>query len=305
MTLLWISLAAAGVLGLAALIYWQLVIAEGTYLGPHAVAVMYDWVSRRYDAVKQFAPQDEKWFVAGPLHVGLAGMLRPVLLDVATGTGRVPLALLCNRFAGQHFDGQIIGLDLSRGMLRQARSKLQLYGDQVTLVWQDASRLPFDDQVFDAVTCLESLEFFPRPLEALSEMVRVLAPNGMLFLSNRVGREARLLPGRAIPRDQLAPLLAANGLEDVHVRPWQVNYDLATARRAGQRHTERGGAVPATELLRCPHCSGRLHSGGTADEAGSPKGQVLRRGPATLSCGACRRVYPIRQGVVWLATDHG
>ncbi len=302
---LWIVLAAASVLGLAALVYWQLIVAEGTYLGPRVVALMYDWVARRYDAVKQFAPQDERWFVAGPLRVGLAGLHRPLLLDVATGTGRVPMALLCNRFGGRHFDGQIIGIDRSRGMLRQARSKLQLYGEQVTLVFQDASRLPFDDQAFDAVTCLESLEFFPRPLDALTEMVRVLAPSGMLFLSNRVGREARFLPGRAIPRDQLAPLLAAKGLEDVHVRPWQVNYDLATARKAGQQDTEGRGLVSPTDLLRCPHCLGRLHSGWNAGEAGSSRRQAVRRGPVSLSCGECQRVYPIREGIVWLAANRG
>ncbi|MCX7856081.1 MAG: hypothetical protein N2556_08980, partial [Anaerolineae bacterium] len=37
---LWILL---GILLLAAILYWQLVIAEGSYLGPRVVALLYDW----------------------------------------------------------------------------------------------------------------------------------------------------------------------------------------------------------------------------------------------------------------------
>jgi len=166
MTWLWISLA---VIGLAVLLYWQLVIAEGAYFGPRFVAWTYDLVASRYDSVKQFVPSDEIWFLAGPVLRSLQGTESPVVLDVATGTGRLPLALM-----RAHFQGQVIGLDLSRGMLRLARHKLQDYGARVTLVWQDAMRLPFADGTFEAVTCLESLEFLPRPVDALEEMVRVL-----------------------------------------------------------------------------------------------------------------------------------
>jgi ubiquinone/menaquinone biosynthesis C-methylase UbiE len=232
---LWLGLACAAVV---ALVYWQLIVAEGTYLGPRVVAWTYDWVARRYDAIKQFDPRDENWFVAGPVMRELWGLDQPLVLDVATGTGRLPLALLHNRFRGQ-----IVGLDLSRGMLRQARAKLQPYGDQVSLIWQDASRLPFADGTFDAVTCLESLEFMPRPLEALAEMVRVLGPGGLLFVTNRVGREARLLPGRAISRPRFEQVLASFLLCGVDVRRWQVSYDLAMARKAGQEKMKERGSL--------------------------------------------------------------
>ena len=129
-----IGLVAAGVAVVAALVYWQMVIAEGAYLGARVVAWTYDLVSSRYDAIKQFKPQNESWFVAAPLLRELIGIERPLVLDVATGTGRLPLALLRERFRGQ-----IVGLDLSRGMLRQARRKLAAYGDQVSLLWHDAS----------------------------------------------------------------------------------------------------------------------------------------------------------------------
>jgi ubiquinone/menaquinone biosynthesis C-methylase UbiE len=274
-----IGLAIAGVLGAGALAYWQLIVAEGAYLGPGVVAKTYDWVARRYDAIKQFNPRDESWFVAEPLLRELAGVERPLALDVATGTGRLPLALL-----REHFAGQIVGLDLSRGMLRQARTKLRPYGEKVSLVWQDAGHLPFDDETFDAVTCLESLEFLPRPLEALAEMVRVLAPGGVLFVTNRVGREARLLPGRAISRAAFEQALNALALRGIWIRPWQVAYDLALAHKEGPGdHVGRGLADPSS-LYRCPACDGRL-----------------RRDIARLACTACGRGFPIHDGILLLA----
>jgi ubiquinone/menaquinone biosynthesis C-methylase UbiE len=275
---LWLGLGAAGAVGLVALLYWQFVIAEGAYLGPRVVAWTYDWAARRYDAIKQFNTQDERWFVAVPVLQALAGVEWPLVLDVATGTGRLPETLLRNGFLGH-----IVGLDLSLGMLRRARSKLSAYGDLVHLVWQDAGCLPFDDGTFDAVTCLEALEFLPRPLEALAEMVRVLAPGGVLFVTNRVGREARLLPGRAIPRQDFSQELAALPLSDVHVRAWQTSYDLTMASKAGERRTDGGGRVDLESVLRCPRCGGTL----------------TRTAPG-FSCRTCEQGYAIRQGIVRL-----
>jgi SAM-dependent methyltransferase len=178
-----------------------------------------------------------------------------------------------------------VGLDLSRGMLRQARRKLAAYSDQVSLLWHDASCLPFSDGTFDAVTCLESLEFMPRPREVLSEMVRVLAPGGVLFLTNRVGHEARLLPGRAIPRPEFVQVLAGQPLSDFRVQRWQANYDQALARKSGERVTTARQAIELASLLRCPLCGG-----------------TVQRGAAAFACQECRQAYPIREGIVLLAS---
>ena len=282
----WFLLAVIVLLVLALLAYWQMVIAEGAYLGRWVVAKSYDWFARRYDGVKRFDPRAERWYVAGPLMQGLWRVKEPLVLDVATGTGRLPLALF-----GEGFAGQIIGLDLSLGMLRQARDKLAPYSDHVYLVWQDASRLPFDDGVFDAVTCLEALEFLPRPLSALAEMVRVLAPDGILFLTNRVGPEARFLPGRAIPRPCFEEILAELPLRDVPVRRWQVDYDLALARKLGQpagptmaSSTSKDSALDS--LLHCPKCGGEQRW-----NADSPV------------CTPCKSAYPARDGIVQLAAS--
>jgi len=277
---LWIGVGIASVLCLAALIYWQLIVAEGTYLGPTVVAWTYDKVADRYDAIKQFNPQEESWFVADPLLRKLEGVDHPLILDVATGTGRLPLAL----FRG-HFSGQVVGLDLSARMLRMARGKLMPYGDRVGLVWQEANHLPFGDAVFDAVTCLEALEFLPHPLAALTEVVRVLAPGGVLVVTNRIGRDAWLLPGHAIRRAELDQVLATLGLCDIDVRRWQVSYDLAMARKRGQAGKGRAYVADWLSALRCPDCCGELEMGEVA-----------------LSCPGCKRNYPIHDGIVRMAS---
>jgi len=277
---LWIGVGLAGALLLAGFIYWQMVIAEGAYLGPRVVAWTYDKVACRYDAIKQFDRREESWYVAEPLLRKLAGVDHPRLLDVATGTARLPLSLLRGQYAGQ-----IVGLDLSAKMLQVARSKLTAYGDQVGLVWQDAGCLPFEDGAFDAVTCLEALEFLPHPLESLAEMVRVLAPGGVLLVTNRIGRDALFLPGHTIRRDELERELDTLGLCDVDVRRWQVSYDLAMARKKGRRAPGRSDRVDWLTLLRCPGCGG-----------------ALRTSPRALSCLSCRQSYPVLDGIVHMAS---
>jgi len=277
-------LAGGGAAALALLAYWQMIIAEGTYLGPRVVAWTYDVVAGRYDDIKQFKPRDESWFVAGPLLRALAGVERPLVLDVATGTGRLPLALLQEHLAAR--GGRIAGLDLSAGMLRRARAKLRPHGEAVRLIRHDAGRLPFEDGTFDAVTCLESLEFMPRPAAVLEEMVRVLAPGGVLLVTNRVGAEARLLPGRALARPAFQALLAGLPLCQVEIRPWQTSYDLATARKEGAARAPRapspagnGGQDPLSLLL-CPAC-----------------GRGLERAGADLACPGCARHYGLDDGI--------
>lgn len=268
-----------GLLGLVLvglLLYWQLIIAEGTYLGPRIVALMYDWSARIYERIKQFNPSDERWFLGLPLARALELIPAPLVLDVATGTGRLPRALLRQ----PSFDGRVIALDLSRGMLREAIRKTAQFADRLTFIWQDARRLPFEDRAFDAVTCLEALEFTPDPREVLAELVRVLRPGGVLLVTNRVGPDAKLLPGRAFPRNAFQQLLREFPLEQIKVQRWQVDYDLAWAVKVG---TPQGGGVqPLPAILRCPACGGGVERGG----------HVFR-------CTACDRAYPIADdGVV-------
>jgi len=277
----WAALAIglAGLVVVGLIVYWQLVIAEGTYLGSRIVILLYDWSAHIYERIKQYDAGAEQWFLGLPLTRALTLIPAPLVLDVATGTGRLPRALLRQPV----FEGRVIGLDLSRRMLREAVRRTAQFADRLTYVWQDAQRLPFDDDTFDAVTCLEALEFTPNPRAVLVELVRVLRPGGVLLVTNRVGRDAKLMPGRAFPRDVFERLLQELPLEDVKVRRWQMDYDLAWAVKVGE---PRGGGVrPLPEILRCPACGG-----------------PLRRGTGAYVCTECGRRYPVGDdGVIEMA----
>ena len=222
-----------GLLGtglLAAILYWLLVITEGVFLGRRVVVWLYDITAYKYDRVKQFEPDAEAFFLVRPLRVRLPELPPPFVLDVATGTGRLPYFLLEDPL----FHGHIVGLDASAQMLARAAQKLRPFGPRVALVRQTADRLPFADNLFDAVTCLEALEFFPSDTAALREMVRVLRPGGVLLVTRRRGREAKTFFGRYRSVPQFEDCLADLGLDDIHTNPWQTTYDQVFGRKMVQ-----------------------------------------------------------------------
>lgn len=230
--MVWV-LAGLGLVLLLALLYWQIIIAEGAYLGAQVVTLLYDWGAASYDRIKNVHPVDEAVYLAHPLLARLSDVRSPWILDVATGTGRLPLAVVQQL----DFSGRVVGLDLSTKMLRQARLKLAPFRNRVTLIQQAAGNLPFRDDAFDAVTSLEALEFVPDPPRAVAEMVRVLKPGGLLLITNRIGWEARLLQGRYCGRGHMEEVLAALPVREVQTERWQVYYDLIWARKE-----ERGKA---------------------------------------------------------------
>ena len=213
---------------LALLLYWQLVLAEGAHLGARVVVWLYDLVAPRYDRLKQFDPEVEAGTLGLPLTQLLADVPVPLVLDVACGTSRLARALL-PQIA---FDGIVINLDLSARMLRQGRPLLDPWPGRAAWLRAPADRLPFAAASFHAVACLEALEFLPDPRAALRECVRVLRPGGILLVTNRIGFQARLLPGKTFTRPAFQRLLAALPLAQVEVLPWQEEYDLAFARKA-------------------------------------------------------------------------
>jgi len=225
--------------------YWLLILSEGAYLGNPVVVALYDWSAAKYDAIKGVMAHEDGIHLARPILEALptatspswrdpvaagtssSGETAPLFLDVATGTGRLPLALL-RQFA---FRGRIVGLDASRRMLAIAQSKTRTHCADVAWIREDAMALPFRRDTFHAVTCIEALEFLPSPVRALQEMVRVLRPGGQLMLSNRVGVDALFLPGRAYRPRALEEKLRALGLVHVRTRRWQTHYDLIDAQK--------------------------------------------------------------------------
>ncbi len=245
-TLLLVALIAAGLIALG---WWLFISSEGVYLGRGVVIWLYDVFATRYDDIKHFSKQYDHMFLAQPIMENIATIKTPLVLDVATGTGRLPLTLLRHK----HFQGKIIGVDLSRKMLTQAAYKFK--GDaRVTLLWNPAEHLPFPDNTFDVVTCLEALEFMSNREAVLTEFVRVLRPNGLMLITNRIN--TRLLPGKVWSDDEAVATLTKLGMEQVMVDYWQVDYNRVWGRKCGASLPTL--ARPLAEILRCPNCDQAL-----------------------------------------------
>ncbi len=138
---------------------------------------MFDGISPRYDLLNRLFSLgvDQGWrrrvvrlMAQEPVHH---------VLDVATGTA--DLAILASRKAEQ-----VTGVDISEGMLSHGRTKVARRGsqDRVTLQRADSADLPFADDTFDAVTVAFGVRNFEVLEKGLSEMRRVLKPDGRLFV---------------------------------------------------------------------------------------------------------------------------
>lgn len=233
---------------LAFLVWWLVFETEGVYLGRRVVIWLYDLYANRYDNIKEFQPEFEFFLLAQPIMNGVAPETSPLVLDVATGTGRLPLAL----FTHEMFDGLVIGIDLSRQMLSKAAEKMD--DDRLALIQCPAEKLPFPDDTFDVVTCLEALEFVENRTAVIQEMARVLRPGGQLLTTLRIN--TRWMPGKVWSEDEFVKLLESSGLDSIEVEVWQVDYHKVWARKAGD--SEFTGAMPLEAVLRCPACNAAL-----------------------------------------------
>lgn len=104
------------------------------------------------------------------------------IADIACGTG-----ILSDRIARELGPDEIYGVDMSEGMLGQARART----DAVQWLRAPAERLPFDDGALDAVVTTSAFHFFDQPA-ALREFHRVLAPGGLVAVAALSARQPRL-----------------------------------------------------------------------------------------------------------------
>jgi ubiquinone/menaquinone biosynthesis C-methylase UbiE len=223
---LWLLAALASL----AFLYWLIVVGEGSYLGPRAVRFIYQRGARFYDEARRYVTAGDQAALLPVLYAAVEGRAAPRTLDVATGTGRVPLLLAAQPW----YAGTVEGIDIAPAMLEQARAKAAAagLGERVLLRQGDASRLPWPDACFDLVTSLEALEFFPRPRRALAEMIRTLKPGGVLVVSKFPDGWARLLPLKGLTRRSIVALLERQGMSAIDIRDWQPgHYELVIAQK--------------------------------------------------------------------------
>jgi ubiquinone/menaquinone biosynthesis C-methylase UbiE len=98
------------------------------------------------------------------------------LLDVGCGTG-----LLLGCLAGRSPFRELTGVDLSPGMVAQARGRLPA---SVRLLVGDAEALPFPPASFDVAVSVSSFHYWPAPARGLEELRRVLRPGGRLIITD-------------------------------------------------------------------------------------------------------------------------
>jgi len=101
------------------------------------------------------------------------------MLDIATGTG--DFAILAARMLSPR---QIVGADISEGMMEIGREKVKKCGLEKVVSFQkeDCMNLSFDDNTFDAVTAAFGIRNFENLDNGLAEMCRVLKKGGHLCI---------------------------------------------------------------------------------------------------------------------------
>ena len=99
-------------------------------------------------------------------------------LDLGCSTG-----LYTRNIASRLYDsGDIVGIDISPSMLKEAARKSRKAGARTSFARADAENLPFADATFNGAVCGGSLNEFGDPARVLAETARVLKPGGRIAI---------------------------------------------------------------------------------------------------------------------------
>lgn len=139
---------------------------------------MFDSISGNYDFLNHFLSLgiDIRWRKKA---IKLLAKSKPkLILDVATGTGDFAIETL------KLNPDQVIGVDISEGMLEVGRKKMKARGidHKIDLRLGDSENLPFEENKFDAVIVAFGVRNFENLEKGLTEMQRVLKPGGQLVV---------------------------------------------------------------------------------------------------------------------------
>src|SRR5277367_2534021 len=152
-----------------------------------AITRVWSFLAPAYDL-----PFLQQW-VYRPPHDEVIAQLRAhgsrKIADIACGTG-----ILSDRIERELQPDEIYGIDMSDGMLNQARAR----SSRVKYLHGPAEQLPFEDGALDAVVSTSAFHFFDQPA-ALREFHRVLAPGGLAAVSTMSARQPLLPTNRWTP----------------------------------------------------------------------------------------------------------
>lgn len=139
---------------------------------------MFDDISPKYDFLNHFLSFGIDHLWRKKLVKVLESCHPESVLDVATGTGDLAIAIASVK------PQKIVGIDISEKMLEVGRQKLHTRGlDQlITLRRADAEKIPFSDNTFEAITVAFGVRNFENLELGLKEMHRVLRPGGVMLI---------------------------------------------------------------------------------------------------------------------------
>ncbi len=100
------------------------------------------------------------------------------VLDCATGTG--DLAIAFKRSVGRQ--GTVLGTDFCAAMMSSAPAKAAAQGVEVHFEVADVMNLPYTDGMFDIASIAFGIRNVDKPVQALSEMARVVRPGGCVMV---------------------------------------------------------------------------------------------------------------------------
>lgn len=127
------------------------------------------------------------------------------ILDIATGTG--DLAIMQSQ---EIPDANIIGLDISSGMLEVGKEKIKALRleNKIEMVLGDSENIPYEDNFFDAITVSYGVRNFEDLNKGLQEINRVLKPGGtFVVLETSVPTKFPFKQGYQLHSKILLPLI--------------------------------------------------------------------------------------------------
>lgn len=141
--------------------------------------VVQEYYSKRvadYDAQKTRTWKSNEGFASEILNevaTALADLEHKRVLEVGVGSGRIALPLLKKNTPW------LVGIDLSKEMLKLAKEKMRHYKKNFDLILSDGERLPFTNNAFDALICISTIHYFTFPERSLTEFSRTLKGKGV------------------------------------------------------------------------------------------------------------------------------
>lgn len=140
---------------------------------------IFDEIARSYDFLNHFLSFGIDIYWRQKFLPALPKTDQILALDLATGTGDVPLVLVKDKRVRK-----VIGIDRSKGMVEIGKQKIikKKLDHKIKLDIGDGVKVPFKDKKFDVVTISFGIRNFSDHKESLKNIYRVLKPKGKVLI---------------------------------------------------------------------------------------------------------------------------